>query len=39
MIINIDLDEETVKKVEKKAESEQRSRKQMIELLVKRAVQ
>lgn len=39
MIINIDLDDETIKKVEQKAQIEQRSRKQMLELIIKRSVQ
>ena len=36
--ILIELDDKTVEKVEKKAESEQRSRKQMLELIIERAV-
>lgn len=39
MRILIDLDDKVIEKVEKKAESEQRSRKQMIEILVERSVQ
>jgi len=39
MKILIDLDDKTVEKVEKKAELEQRSRKQMLELIIERAVQ
>ena len=39
MRILIDLDDKIIEKVEKKAESEQRSRKQMIEILVKRSVE
>jgi len=36
--ILIDLDNKTIEKVEKQAESEQRSRKQMLELIIERAV-
>ena len=39
MKILIDLEEKIIEKVEKKATEEQRSRKQMIELLVERAVE
>lgn len=39
MRILIDLDDKVIEKVEKKAEHEQRSRKQMIEILVERSVQ
>jgi len=39
MKVLIDLDEKVIEKVEKQAEQEQRSRKQMIELIVERSVQ
>lgn len=38
MRILIDLDEKVIEKVEQRAEKEQRSRKQMIEILVERSV-
>ena len=38
MKILIDLDDKTLEKVAKKAEQEQRSRKQMIELIVERSL-
>ena len=39
MKILIDLDDKTVEKAEKQAKLEQRSRKQMIELIIERALQ
>jgi len=38
MKILIDLDDKTLEKVEKKAKEEQRSRKQMVELIIERSV-
>lgn len=37
MIINIDLEDEIIKKVDNQAKQEDRSRKKMLELIVKRA--
>lgn len=39
MRIQIDLDDTTLKKVEQKAQEERRKRKQMIQLIIERAVQ
>ena len=39
MKILIDLDDKIIEKVEKKAEIEQRSRKQMLELIIERFVE
>ena len=39
MKILIDLNDKVIEKVEKKAEEEKRSRKQMIEIIVERSVQ
>jgi predicted transcriptional regulator len=39
VIINIDLEEEVIEKVDKQAEKEERSRKKMLELIIKRSVQ
>jgi len=37
LIINIDLDEDLIKQVDEQAEKEERSRRKMIELIVKRS--
>ena len=37
MIINIELDEDIISKVQRQADQEKRSRKQMIELIVERS--